>query len=429
MTKINSIRCFLNVEFFKYKKYGFFFVTGAKQIKIAKVSINNFAGRFVNVIALLYLLVITISTYSRESNDITCVMISDLHYGASNMIAVNQATIDYLNTFPGASYPASMGGGIVDTFRGVCVLGDVTDHGRQNEWNKFIEDWGVNGEQRIKYPVYEGWGNHDGNISQITAKGMRDRTAHRKDLTKVSEDGFHYSWDWDHVHFVQLNRYTSVDSLKAGNSLGFLKEDLAESVGTSGRPVILLQHYGFDTWSMYEWWSEEDREALLYAIKDYNVIAIFNGHTHGMEHIKWYGIDTYSDGSTKGWGIDGGTCLVVHIKLNNMRVLGLVPDGWRGSRYMWEKTFDIGNIAVSHKTEKRPEQFGYFSGQKLYLKMKGNTLVNLSVLDLRGRTVYKKFVSGQSVIELGAVISVGSYIIQADCGGVKIFKRKITILK
>ena len=386
------------------------------------------AGRFVNVTALLYLLVISHSTYSREPNDITCVMISDLHYGYSNMIAVNQAAIDYLNTFPGASYPAPFGG-IVDTFRGVCVLGDVTDHWRKNEWNKFIECWGVNGEQRIKYPVYEGWGNHDGNISQITAKGMRDRTEQRKNLTRVSKDGFHYSWDWDHVHFVQLNRYTSVDSLKAGNSLGFLKEDLAESVGASGRPVILLQHYGFDNWSMYEWWSEEDREALMYAIKDYNVIAIFNGHTHNMEHIQWYGIDTYSAGSTMGWGIDGGTCLVVHIKLNTMRILGLVPDGWRGGNYMWEKTFDIGNIAVSHKDEKQLERSGYFSGQKLYLKLKGNRLVNLSVYDLRGRVIYKKSVSGQSDIELGTVLPVGSYIMQADCGGVKIFKRKITVLR
>lgn len=386
------------------------------------------AGRFVNVTALLYLLVISHSTYSREPNDITCVMISDLHYGYSNMIAVNQAAIDYLNTFPGASYPAPFGG-IVDTFRGVCVLGDVTDHGRKNEWNKFIECWGVNGEQRIKYPVYEGWGNHDGNISQITAKGIRDRTVQRKNLTKISENGFHYSWDWDHVHFVQLNRYTSEDSLKAGNSLGFLKEDLAESVGASGMPIILMQHYGFDSWSMEEWWSEEEREALYAAIKAYNVIAIFNGHTHGMEYIQWKGIDTYSDGSTIGWDNNGGGCLVVHIKSDRMRIFGLGPNGWRGSMYTWEKTFNIGNIAISHKTKNQSDQFGYFSGQKLYLKMKSNTLVNVSVFDLRGRTVYKKSVSGQSVIELGAVIPVGSYIIRADCKGDKIFKRKVTVLK
>ncbi len=69
-----------------------------------------------------------------------------------------------------------------------------------------------------------------------------------------------------------------------GHSLEFLEEDLARRVGASGRPVVLLQHYGWDAWGL-GWWSDREREALRAAVKGYHVIAAFYGHSHVMMRV------------------------------------------------------------------------------------------------------------------------------------------------
>jgi len=69
-----------------------------------------------------------------------------------------------------------------------------------------------------------------------------------------------------------------------------VQNDLADLVGSSGRPVILIHHYGFDGFSTAdgtdcdegedEWWSANDRLAYWNSIAPYNVVAIFTGHKH-----------------------------------------------------------------------------------------------------------------------------------------------------
>ncbi len=44
-------------------------------------------------------------------------------------------------------------------------------------------------------------------------------------------------------------------------SIDFLKHDLEEKVGNSGRPVVVFQHYGFDAFSNL-WWSDRERVCL-----------------------------------------------------------------------------------------------------------------------------------------------------------------------
>jgi cytolysin (calcineurin-like family phosphatase) len=58
-------------------------------------------------------------------------------------------------------------------------------------------------------------------------------------------------------------------------SLSFLKEDLAQKVGTSGHPVVLMAHCGFDT----DWWCAEDWAELYQAAKPYNVVLYLHGHS------------------------------------------------------------------------------------------------------------------------------------------------------
>jgi hypothetical protein len=70
-------------------------------------------------------------------------------------------------------------------------------------------------------------------------------------------------------------------------SLEFLREDLEKEVGDSGRPVALAFHLhpngpAFD-------WPPQDLELFWKTIEQYNVVALFHGHSHGSppSRIKW----------------------------------------------------------------------------------------------------------------------------------------------
>jgi hypothetical protein len=279
-------------------------------------------------------------------SDITFFLVSDTHYGATISIAdANRATIDIMNSLPGTKYPEKAGGGIVRTPRGVLVLGDLVDEGSAQDamifWKEFVDDYGINGERRLAYPVYEGVGNHDGGPEDTVRRGVRKRNLERKNLTGISSNGLHYSWDWGRVHFVQINLYpgSSGDDIinpwggrfegswkDPEHSLEFLIDDLSKNVGQSGRPVIILQHYGFDEWSK-GWWSENERLAFYDAIKDYNVIAIFWGHSHVSQMLNWKGINTWCVGSGQR-DPEPGEFFVVNINPKEMIVAERKRDGW-----------------------------------------------------------------------------------------------------
>ena len=282
------------------------------------------------------------------TNDVTFYVTSDLHYGASpTTAAANEMTIDFVNVLPGTAYPSAVGGNVA-TPRGVVITGDLTNAGTTEQWALFIKDYGVNGEGRICYPVYEGWGNHDGGIApgSPVGPGIAERNKTRVGVKNVSENGLHYSWDWDQVHMVHLNLYAGDLRVKHGSmdgpghepqySLKFLKEDLAKNVGKSGRPVIIMMHFGFDEgFSMgWGWWAAEERDAFYEAIKDYNVIGILYGHTHAADHYQWKGIDIYNCASgQRDPGV--GECMVFHVTPKEMVVIQRFSDHWADA--VWRK--------------------------------------------------------------------------------------------
>lgn len=158
-------------------------------------------------------------------------------------------------------------------------------------------------------------------------------------LTSSSSEG-HYSWDWDGVHFVNLNEHAGGTAdgprkIYARNSLQFLIGDLGAHVAKSGRPIIIMQHFGFDGFSVDgDWWSSAEREALWEAIQEYHVVAFFTGHLHtSWLHSTFHGIDAFTSGGAR----DQPGFLVVRILGQEMRVMErrLFADGWR-----------FGNVAV-----------------------------------------------------------------------------------
>ncbi|RWM88791.1 MAG: metallophosphoesterase [Mesorhizobium sp.] len=212
-------------------------------------------------------------------------------------------------------------GSRIGTPLGLVVGGDMTDDGggqviQPSEGTQLLQfsqryQQGV-GPDRVHVPAYVGLGNHDldqngpPNHVDWYRREMRDyvEVNHRAGVffkppvpvTSYDVDTDCYSWDWGGLHLVQTHRFAGDTGHGAVSSLPWLKQDLA-TYAADGRPVILFQHYGWDVFSIERWdaakgtfdddgagaphwWSEADRQALLAALRDYNVIAIFHGHQH-----------------------------------------------------------------------------------------------------------------------------------------------------
>ena len=255
--------------------------------------------------------------------DVTFISTSDSHYRAAENKQNNEwdhESILQMNAVTALTWPEKLGGGAVAKPRGVVWLGDCIDDGdkklgdrslTEEQFRAFVADAGLDGTDGVlKYPVFEGWGNHDGPPVGKEKFGfsfqaqLKARNAIRKEkglVSNVSENGLHYSWDWDDVHFVQLGIYPA-DREREGvhyspvwhdpqNALAFLKKDLAGRVGTSGRPVVLMAHCGFDT----DWWVAADWKDCYDAAKAYNVVLYLYGHT-GTGLRDWA-----PEGETKKW--------------------------------------------------------------------------------------------------------------------------------
>lgn len=314
--------------------------------------------------------------------DVTFVSTSDPHYrtpddprGHHNDL--NRASILEMNRIADEHWPEKLGGGRIAAPRGVLLLGDVIDDGdraqggrqfSREQYGLFLADFGFDGtDGLLKFPVLEGWGNHDGPPPGREKNGFSfqarliERNALRKArglISNVSENGLHYSWDWDDVHFVQLNLYPA-DRQRDGvryspvwhdpqGALTFLRKDLAERVGASGRPVVLMSHCGFDT----DWWTKEDWKEAYDAASGYHIILYLYGHSGT-------GVRTWApDGGAKLWDCinDGQTekgFFVIQISGGRLRaamrhmagrVVTKNPDGterreWGGT-WEWKWLFD-----------------------------------------------------------------------------------------
>jgi len=212
--------------------------------------------------------------------------------------------------------PAEVGGGKIVTPKGVVHVGDVIDTGdktgsvheemQKTEWKSFEADYGLTGtDGRLKYPVYEIHGNHDSPQGKGHAiDKITERNKTRPGLKGVSNNGLHYSWDWEGIHFVNLGlivgadksidrkrRYASLDSLE------FLIADLEKNVGKDGPPVIISHHVDIARYTgpceaevvAGREWDPCDVRAFHRALAGYNVLAIFYGHTHTRNVFRWDG--------------------------------------------------------------------------------------------------------------------------------------------
>lgn len=243
-----------------------------------------------------------------KPRNVTFISTSDSHYKAfesKGWNEYNRETIEEINRVASLRWPAKLGDGKIDAPRGVVLLGDCIDDGDKvvagrdytaEQFKAFVAGFGLDGtDGLLKFRVYETWGNHDGppvgksKKSRLSFQAeLKKRNALRKGkgyLANLSDNGLHYSWDWDDVHLVSLGFYPAdAQNPKVRynptwhdpqGALAFLKKDLAKCVGDSGRPVVLMSHAGFDS----NWWHAEDWKAVYDAARKYNVVLYLYGHT------------------------------------------------------------------------------------------------------------------------------------------------------
>jgi hypothetical protein len=328
--------------------------------------------------------------------DITFFATSDVHFGqnSASKDSNRAAIVGHLNTLPGKAYPSSVGGGPVAAPKGVLIPGDLIDNSETSLWKSYVADYGIGGEGRLKFPVYDALGNHEfygstfNTIAAEHKKRNRLRAANPAfKITNIDTSGLHYSWDWDAVHFVNLNVFSGTrapyvqGNPNAFGSLEFLKQDLEKSVGASGRPVFVMQHYPIS--GEYSWMTATDRASTVQILKKYNCIGILNGHTHAKAIFRYEGIDAYDDGSAM-----FGDQMVFRITDGKMFVVNRIGNAW--GALVSQKNISMGTPVASRPGASREETWpGFsFSVQGLGRIYSGREFIRkVEVLNLAGKRV------------------------------------------
>jgi hypothetical protein len=246
--------------------------------------------------------------------DVTFLVASDTHLGFDTpdrdaaaileaplgIERTNLLMIDHMNEIEGKPFPQPIGG-TVDAPRGVLISGDLTEDGGRVDWEMFEALYGRTGKEGpLRFPVFEGDGNHDRNRDWF----VREEIARR-------HGGRFYSFDFDDLHLVCLAEAPDDDGLE------FLRRDLDQIA--AGVPVVVYFHYPLlGAYAENNWFGRGNyRDRFDVALRGHNVIGIFHGHRHSSGRYDWRGWDVYNVGSPKhGWR----SFAVVHVTDHQMTV-------------------------------------------------------------------------------------------------------------
>jgi len=313
----------------------------------------------------------TAATAAPQETDITFFVMADPQIHLDKWgTAGTERTIATMNALPGRPFPF---GGMVAEPRAVVVAGDLVDDAADpRHWLAYQRFFSPDGGGLLRFRVFEGIGNHD--LTPESAAGFsviqreviaRHRRRRGPEVFAYDAHRYHHSWDWGPLHLVQLNLYPGreprpvYDRPAAWNnpagSLDFLITDLKERVGNSGRPVILIWHYGLRGWGLEKWWTPEDLTRLREAVAGYHIVLILHGHEHAYARYEWEGYPVIMapspqhdrdpkrpdlDSTPKGF-------LVVRLAGDRLQVACHLADGWGET---WERTIRLGAPDASSET-------------------------------------------------------------------------------
>ncbi|MCD8041557.1 MAG: metallophosphoesterase [Tannerellaceae bacterium] len=233
-----------------------------------------------------------------EERDITVVIVADLHFDAPpetdqyyHVVTINNLENNFI--FP-QNAMSGIAGRAVTKIDGVIIAGDMFDQPGADILQLYKDRYEMQpdkDEKNIRYPVYPGYGNHD--IDPISSDSLKnlegrkfllaylDSVLHDKlakgEILNLHPGSRSYSWNTGDVHFIQAQRFSG-DTGYGESNFEWLEEELA-TYAANGVPVVYIQHYGVDPWAL-TWWPQEARNRLFDLLDQYNIVAIFVGHTH-----------------------------------------------------------------------------------------------------------------------------------------------------
>jgi hypothetical protein len=263
------------------------------------------------------------------ADDVSFFLLSDTHYLADaadpstldpRSADATSRLVDAVNALPGTAIPAEAGGGTVAAKpRGVIHAGDVIDTGdktgsnhsamQKTEFAAYERDFGLTGtDGKLKFPVFELHGNHDGPGGKgVAIDGIVRRNKARPGLANTSPNGLHYSWDWGAVHFVNLGIVVGQAASGPGErrrrydpreSLSFLVDDLKDRVTEDTKHVVITHHIDVARYSVPcdpaapfdgKEWDPCDCRKYYDAIKGHPRVTVLYGHTHARNVFPWTG--------------------------------------------------------------------------------------------------------------------------------------------
>ncbi len=122
----------------------------------------------------------------KPPRNVTFISTSDPHYREAERKAQNERdhlTILEINDIAKRTWPEKLGGDPIQPPRGVLMLGDCIDDGDRlingklvsaEQFEAFVADFGLDGTDGVlKFPVFETWGNHDGQGTHLDSLGER----------------------------------------------------------------------------------------------------------------------------------------------------------------------------------------------------------------------------------------------------------------
>lgn len=176
---------------------------------------------------------------------------------------------------------------------------------------------------RVHKPVFPTIGNHDCPPYGDSPTGwgqpgdyINYRIGNAQGILAFFDDNSGaYIWRWGQYYFISLGLWAGSCGYESNthisySKLNWLKDFLAEHVGTTGLGVLIFQHYGWDYESTNgHWWTPEMRDLELdvlcrrdwndttyQAAQPYNVLGIFTGHVHEEHHWRVFaGLDSQED--------------------------------------------------------------------------------------------------------------------------------------
>ena len=209
---------------------------------------------------------------AKESTTLTFFGWSDQHVKTDGNVSKLMPFVQAMNTMPGTPFPESLGGK-VDAPSFVIGAGDVT------EWptNAAMRAYDGLLKNTLKWKAYDVLGNHDDGGFAFSPTMIN--------WLKKRHGGLSYAFEQAGVKFIALwskfNARGKPFQPLTKEALSYLREQLKAT--PSGQPVVLFTHLCHDAMT--------NRDELVEAVGDANVILVLGGHYHYSSVNKYRGLN------------------------------------------------------------------------------------------------------------------------------------------